>query len=1062
MKNKKILRAIAFVVTVMMLVGLVPVAFAESTLVADATINIGGSQNVTVDRDDPYYMLKLVVTKKADYVIWSESNGNDPYLELLDEDGYILNYADDRSYTLDFKLIQNLDPDTYFLKVYNNDKARKLTFPVYVAQAVEPKNIEISLWEPVVAVGEADYVHVRYLPGNSYEPEVEFSSSNSSVARVNEDEILALKPGKAIITAKVKEKTSVSASAEITVTGEALAKDNVKQNYLDEENLVDSYVYTASEGGIHVFNVEATEDVLLTCKNMSVNDDESVELDGKDISVSKQVSKNDIIAVTVSRINDDTTYSLEGLKGTDASDVTLYTKSGSTQYSVGEKDHLRIEPSKDDEGYKSVSYTSSDESIAKVNSYGTVEFLKEGNVTITAKAKLYFSYATITKTITLSAVNPPEITVSQPYTGKVHVSSAESIEPGLGYVCFEAPLDGYYQFTITNNKNINFKLSTVDPAMDGENSIVVPGITEGSLVIIKYFSSAMFFDGDVDITVSAKYLRSPTSASIAEGTNITGYAGQTLILNPAFTPDNGYTEGIVEWSGSNEKVAVGPYATSDSAMVDLLDAGTSVVTMKTSEHGEKKSNVTIKAAKTLKPDVVTVSKFNSSLIKDSYILTPDVSGFYDFSFTSSGYIYACVQRKLDKKWLASDENRGNIELSAHLEAGYEYEITIQSEFPKAYDVNVFTTRKSYPTAVFCPTNTLFVKVGDTMSVEQMGIDFAPYNSISELFTSISSSNETIVKTGDVTGDKAITALKEGTAKVKIKTEYGLETEFNVIVAKKDYEPVNGFFLDTKEVTLESGQTKTVKAVVTEDYNGQPVYWGSSDDKVAKVDSNGNITARRAGTAIIYAMCDGKIAECVVTVKALPVTDTTKVFKDVVAGKWYVNAINYSYTNGFIAGMKQNEFGINTPVTRGMFITILARIAGVDTSANNVKTKFTDVASGKYYTAAIKWASEGGIVNGMSATTFEPNTPIQRQQLCVMIVNFAISQNIGFEKREAEINFSDNATIAKWAKDSVVTCQIADIVNGYSEGGKVSFKPKNTATRAEAAQILYKFHSEFVI
>lgn len=1061
MKNKKLLRALSFVMTVIMLVGLVPVAFAESTLVADATIKIGGSQTVSVNRDDPYYMLKLVVTQKADYVIWSESNGNDPYLELLDEEGYILNYADDRSYTYDFKLIQNLDPDTYFLKVYNNDKARKISFPVYVSKAVEPNKIEISLWEPVVAVGEADYVHVRYLPGNSYEPDIEFSSSNSSVARINEDEILALKPGTAVINAKVSG-TSVSASTQITVTGEALVKDQVKQNYLDEENLVDSYVYTATEGGIHVFNVEATEDVLLTCKNMSVNDDESVELDGKKVSVSKQVSKNDIIAVTVSRIDKDTTYALEGLKGVDASNVTLYTKSGLSQYNVGQKDHLRITPSKDNEGYKSVSFTSSDESVAKVNSYGTVEFLKEGSVTITAKAKLYFSYATITKTITLSAKNPPEVTLSKSFTGKVNVSSAESVEPGLGYVCFKAPLAGSYQFKITNNKNINFKLSTSDPQMEGENMIVVPGIAEGATVIVKYFSSAMFFDGDVDVTISAKYLKKPTSANIAEGNNITGYAGQTIILNPSFAPDNGYTEGVVDWSGSNEKVAVGPYATSDSAMVDLLEAGTAAITMKTTEHGEKKANVTIKAAKVLKPDVVTVSKFNSSLIKDSYTLAPDVSGFYDFSFTSTGYIYACVQRKFDKKWLASDENRGSVSLSAHLEAGYEYEITIQSEFPKAYDVNVFTTRKAYPTAVYCPTGNLFIKVGDTLSVEDMGIDFAPYNSITELFTSITSSNQTVVKTGNVNSDTAITALKEGNAKVTVKTEYGLETEFNVIVAKKDYEPVKGFLLDTKEVTLESRQTKTVKAVFTEDYNGQPVYWGSSDDKVARVDSKGNITARRAGKAIIYAMCDGKIAECLVTVKALPVTDTTKIFKDVVSGKWYVNAIDYSYTNGFIAGMKPTEFGISTPVTRGMFITILARIAGVDTTANNVKTKFTDVASGKYYTAAIKWASEGGIVNGMTATTFEPNTPIQRQQLCVMIVNFAISQNVGFEKREAEINFSDNSTIAKWAKDAVVTCQIADIVNGYSEGGKVSFKPKNTATRAEAAQILYKFHSEFVI
>ena len=160
-------------------------------------------------------------------------------------------------------------------------------------------------------------------------------------------------------------------------------------------------------------------------------------------------------------------------------------------------------------------------------------------------------------------------------------------------------------------------------------------------------------------------------------------------------------------------------------------------------------------------------------------------------------------------------------------------------------------------------------------------------------------------------------------------------------------------------------------------------------------------------------------------------------------------------------MKTDEFGVNTEVTRGMFITILARIAGVDTSNNNVKTKFTDVESGKYFTAAIKWASENKIVNGMTETTFQPATPIQRQQLCVMIVNFARFMKIDLKASESAIAFSDASGISNYAKDAVKTAQMADIVNGYANGDGFDFKPTNTATRAEAAQILYKFHKDFV-
>lgn len=194
-----------------------------------------------------------------------------------------------------------------------------------------------------------------------------------------------------------------------------------------------------------------------------------------------------------------------------------------------------------------------------------------------------------------------------------------------------------------------------------------------------------------------------------------------------------------------------------------------------------------------------------------------------------------------------------------------------------------------------------------------------------------------------------------------------------------------------------------------------------------------------------------------------IQDTSIIFTDVKVGKWYKPAVDYAYSYKFISGMTETEFGVSTTITRGMFITILARMAGVDTSTganNNAKTKFTDVPQGKYYTAAIKWASENGIVGGMSETTFEPNTPIQRQQLAVMIVNFAKNRGVTLGNVELAVDFTDSADIARWAKEAVKVCQMADIVNGYGTAQSLSFKPKNTATRAEAAQILYKFHKDF--
>ncbi len=193
-----------------------------------------------------------------------------------------------------------------------------------------------------------------------------------------------------------------------------------------------------------------------------------------------------------------------------------------------------------------------------------------------------------------------------------------------------------------------------------------------------------------------------------------------------------------------------------------------------------------------------------------------------------------------------------------------------------------------------------------------------------------------------------------------------------------------------------------------------------------------------------------------------IQDSSLVFKDV-KNKWYKNAINYAYSNNFISGMEKDLFGINTSITRGMFITILARIAGVDTSkaANKVTSRFTDVASGKYYANAVKWGYEHGIVSGTSSTKFSPESQITREQLCVMIVNFANAYDVELESKVAEITFADSNKIAGWSYIAVVKCQKAGIVSGYPVGNGYQFQPKKTATRAEAAQILYVFHNEFV-
>ena len=194
-----------------------------------------------------------------------------------------------------------------------------------------------------------------------------------------------------------------------------------------------------------------------------------------------------------------------------------------------------------------------------------------------------------------------------------------------------------------------------------------------------------------------------------------------------------------------------------------------------------------------------------------------------------------------------------------------------------------------------------------------------------------------------------------------------------------------------------------------------------------------------------------------------IVNTASKFVDVKAGAWYKNAVDYAVTYGLISGTTATTFEPNGTITRGMFVTILARAAGVDTSAaanKAAKTQFTDVAAGKYYAAAIAWASSKQIVAGMTNTEFAPDAPIARQQLAVMIYRFASSQGVTLKAKKT-VSFADAATVSTWAKDGVAACAAAGIVNGYTENGKTYFKPYKTATRAEATQMMYMFHAEYI-
>ncbi len=189
-----------------------------------------------------------------------------------------------------------------------------------------------------------------------------------------------------------------------------------------------------------------------------------------------------------------------------------------------------------------------------------------------------------------------------------------------------------------------------------------------------------------------------------------------------------------------------------------------------------------------------------------------------------------------------------------------------------------------------------------------------------------------------------------------------------------------------------------------------------------------------------------------------IKDTSEIFSDIKATGWYKEYVDYSVAHGIFSGTSKDKFSPSDNITRAQFVQVLANLSGVDTSDRNVITEFADVPAKKWFTAAVKWASDNKIVNGVGNGKFDPNSNVTREQMCVMLVNFAKFKNITFKTVEGKENFGDDGKISKWAKTAVYICQQADIVNGKGAG---MFDPTGTGTRAEASVMFTKFHKDYM-
>lgn len=178
------------------------------------------------------------------------------------------------------------------------------------------------------------------------------------------------------------------------------------------------------------------------------------------------------------------------------------------------------------------------------------------------------------------------------------------------------------------------------------------------------------------------------------------------------------------------------------------------------------------------------------------------------------------------------------------------------------------------------------------------------------------------------------------------------------------------------------------------------------------------------------------------------------FTDVVAGTWYYGAAAYAYNNGLFAGMTPTTFAPNATMTRAMLVSVLWRLAGEP--APKTPNTFVDVPDGAWYTDAVTWAAENGVVSGIGGSRFDPSGFVTREQTAEILYNYAHSKGYDVSARADLTAFPDAGSVSGWAEEALSWANAAGLINGTVRDGQTILDPQGSASRAQVAMILMNY------
>ena len=204
-----------------------------------------------------------------------------------------------------------------------------------------------------------------------------------------------------------------------------------------------------------------------------------------------------------------------------------------------------------------------------------------------------------------------------------------------------------------------------------------------------------------------------------------------------------------------------------------------------------------------------------------------------------------------------------------------------------------------------------------------------------------------------------------------------------------------------------------------------------------------------GEKLDYVGSEAAYSEGTITFDTSKITSYIVTVEDVgfedVEKHWGRDAINFVAARGIFNGVSETTFAPDSQISRGMLVTVLGRLDNIDVSGYNCM--FADVNKNTYYAPYIEWARRNNIVGGTGDNRFEPDRSVSRQEIAVIVARYL--EYKGKTLNNSAVTYSDASNIDSWAKEYVYKVNNAGIITGVG----TEFQPKENATRAQAATIL---------